>query len=178
MKLKSILLILCVTIAIPSFSQANLSIKEPLHELKSTTNLKAIETFHVNVDGVGKTTVTLAMAPDWNDPGDFLSVTLKNEQYNVTFTNSDGWVKIQDGNSIADDLLTQSTVNSKNAIVCHSDKYDYLVLAGYTYASSYGLLTVIDLRKGEIVVNRNIKLMSIDEKGGMTFDFNGLVSLH
>ena len=114
MKLKSIFLILCIVIAIPTFSQVNLSVKEPLHELKSTKNLKAIETFYVDVDGVGKTTVTLAMAPDWNDPGDFLSVTLKSEQYNVTFTNSEGWVKIQDGNSIADDLLTQSTVNSKN----------------------------------------------------------------
>lgn len=104
----------------------------------------------------------------WPDPGDLLKIQIS-ENGNLLYetTNYEGWVKL--GDHISKEVKLKNQLNSSNALLIDSKNSKQLILVGYAYASSPGLLTIIDLSPNPmLILNKEFyptEISEIDNSG-------------
>jgi len=107
-------------------------------------------------------TIILRVIKDWTDPGDFhqMEIILDNNQKS-TETCFDGWVKY----SVNSKLIKLNKIKSDFLLVTDFDTDKILIFAfGWVYASTPGLMTVIDAngQTPKVIFNDNFELEKID----------------
>lgn len=170
-----------------------------IHEWNINSNL--INSFYTNeyLDSINKTStyktvekielsekndtliILLQQMNGWNDPGDFIRIKILDMNGNIKFdqTNFGGWVKFGNNYSLPEIVAKQNLINSKEALIIDNKYGKQLLVFGWVYASSPGLMTVIDLFPSpKIIFNREFELKEItdpdnngyrDMIGGTTF---------
>ena len=119
---------------------------------------------------------------NWEDPGDFLKVQIRNTKDSIVFEqkNINGWVKFGNNYTLPDSVVFLSQVKSDKAIIIENRTGKQLIVFGYVYASQPGLMTIIDLfPTPQIIFNKNFELRSISEpteKGYKNFEGGTTVS--
>jgi hypothetical protein len=111
-------------------------------------------------------TIVLRKIQDWTDTGDFhqMEITLDNKQ-KIIETCFDGWVKFGENYSVNDNLRKLNKINSDLLLVTDFDTDRILIFAfGWVYASTPGLMTVIDAngQTPKVIFNDNFGLEKID----------------
>lgn len=114
---------------------------------------------------------------DWTDPGDFHRIRLSIAGHKTwTLVNVSGWVNksslLKNDKSLGDESLFKSDY----VLVRKESNNNFLLFAaGYAYASNPGLLTIINIYKGEepkLVFNENVELYGLKD-----IDDNGIKDL-
>ena len=121
-------------------------------------NVEAIE-FDLNGDD-SLDSIYLKQISDWNDPGDFQKILFKLNDKEIEFSNFEGWVKLSDYElQFLKEIKNENLINSDHALLLRaSDNNLVFIVFGYAYASTTGLLTIINIPKhGEpyLVYNEN-----------------------
>ena len=101
---------------------------------------------------------------NWNDPGDFVKIQIKNSEDDVIFeqVNIDGWMKCVSYYKLPESINLINQISSDKALVVSNQTGKQLVLFGYTYASQPGLMTIIDLfPEPRVIFNKQFDLRSI-----------------
>ena len=130
-------------------------------------NFIQVAKFTIDLDDNDKLdTIILRVIQDWTDPGDFhqMEVVLDNNQ-KITETCFDGWVKFGENYSVNDNLRKLNKINSDLLLVTSFDTDRILIFAfGWVYASTPGLMTVIDAngQTPRVIFNDNFELEKID----------------
>ena len=111
-------------------------------------------------------TIKLRVIKDWTDPGDFhqMEIVLDNNQ-KIIVTCFDGWVKFGENYSVNDNLRKLNKINSDLLLVTYFNTDRILIFAfGWVYASTPGLMTVIDANghTPKVIFNDNFELEKID----------------
>lgn len=107
----------------------------------------------------------------WDDPGDFhrISISIQGKPKWCSI-NTDGWVRNQSLLNYDGELLKESLAHSQYLIIRDEGHGNLLIYAaGYAYASSPGLLTIVSVYKGEevrLAYNENRELLSMKDING------------
>jgi hypothetical protein len=113
-------------------------------------SFQGIEKLLINLDNDNiLDTIILEKIHEWNDPGDFqkIKINLSNNN-NISVFNKEGWVDTEQLNEFGD-FNKKNIVNSKYlTIKLVSSNHYLLFLSGYAYASSPGLLSIIEVKNG------------------------------
>jgi hypothetical protein len=126
----------------------------------------AIYEYDINRDGI-KEKIILDKLDRWNDPGDFHRVRIEFKDTCYHFYNSSGWVEIN--HSFADeyirDLTSINKIKSDYVILNENNNNLLLFVFGYVYASSPGLLTIINLsmKEPQLILNENYLLVKYQD---------------
>lgn len=102
---------------------------------------------------------------EWTDPGDIHRITISiNKGTSLTLLNKEGWVNNSSLSQYNKDFGTNNIVKSKYIVVRKASQENTLIfLQGYSYASSPGLLTLINVyQKTPIIIfNLNTELFDL-----------------
>lgn len=163
----------------PSFSLIGLELPEKIDRNLIFETLETI-TFDLNQDGLFDTILVNKIAKwilddgqvyHWTDPGDFhqIIITIQGKR-STTYNNIDGWVSNTSLKKYTQDLDAEGIVQSDYLILRDEGNSNYLVyLAGYTYASNPGLLTIINIYDGQdlkLIFNKKIELYGLKDFDG------------
>lgn len=121
-------------------------------------------TFDMDNDNIPDT-IKIYNIPDWTDPGDFqkLEFKLSNNDFYEIYNLGD-WSNLD--NFQIDKLKDINKFSSNKFIITDiSDTKTIMIIFGWTYASSPGRLTIIDLTNGEIKIlyDNQFKLKAIED---------------
>jgi len=97
-------------------------------------------------------TIKIFKIPDWNDPGDFQKIQVilsSGKTYDIY--NAGDWINIDSEDSVKFCKLNKIITN-RLLITKISNEKTFLIILGYGYASKPGILTVLDLNKGNLKV--------------------------
>jgi hypothetical protein len=136
---------------------------EYIDSLVKTSNFETVEAFEVSYNGA-TLKIYLQHILDWNDPGDYLKVKIVDSNENILFeqTNFSGWVKIGNNYSLPETVIAENLIESDKVLLIDNKNGKQLILFGWVYASSPGLMTVIDLfPKPKIIFNTEFELIEI-----------------
>jgi len=136
---------------------------EYIDKLSKTAEFKTIEEFIVN-EGIDTFKIFLKQIPDWNDPGDFLNIVITDKKGNELFNriNFSGWVRFGNNYYLPDSVISFNLIESDKALIIDNKNGKQLIVFGWVYASSPGLMTLIDLfPKPKIIFNQEFELKSI-----------------
>lgn len=123
---------------------------KPLHEIeenrKSKFQFEIIEIINYDLNGDNKTdTIKIEKLADWDDPGDYHLIRVIIDGKEFSYFNIQGWVKSSYFNEYLN-MTSDNLVQSKYVVLKAASSKDLLILLnGYIYASSPGLLTVISI---------------------------------
>jgi len=122
-------------------------------------------------------TIILRVIQDWNDPGDFhqLEIILDNGS-KIKETEFGGWVKFK--NYLKNDSLYASNLIKSDFLFITDFDFDrkLIIAFGQTYASSPGLITIIDAngQTPQVIFNRNFMLLEFGKNSfSGFFVYNG-----
>jgi len=129
------------------------------------------------IERIVKLTLKSGQIHEWDEVGDFhrISISISGRE-TKTFVNIDGWVEVERLSRYEANLWRENKVNSNNILVLFADSTNALILlAGYPYASKPGLLTILNIFRGEtphLIFNENVELYGFKD-----FDKNGTKDL-
>jgi len=136
---------------------------EFLESINKKGNFENVE--EIVVSHNGKTyIINLQHINDWNDPGDFLRVSIADKSENVVFekTNFGGWVEFGNNYFLSDYVIAKNQIQSDKALLIDNKNGKQLILFGWVYASVPGLMTIIDLfPEPRIIFNKEFQLTGI-----------------
>ena len=133
--------------------------------IKDTAVFEIVEEFQF-ITGYDTLRIITEMIPDWEDPGDYLALKILNRNNKVLLFhfNIDGWVKFDDYYEVPLAILEQNQLDSDKLLMIEVNGKSYLFMFGYMYASSPGIVSIIELSDAPtLLFNKEFYIKSIED---------------
>jgi len=146
-------------------------------ELNLKFEFLTIEKHQLSTNNNKRLELIVEKIKDWNDPGDFHKIRIRNQKEEFVFFNSFGWVSIGAYQSqFIKSFSENNEIKSSSIYVLKASEKDILLFAfGYVYGSQPGLLSIINLSRYDepiLIFNDNFNLYSLEDLNG-----NGVIDI-